>query len=143
MPLRHATFDFVEPALLNEIIPPHAQLALHASLSAGILRTMTVGEPGAHGAGMTGMHGIGVSTPNAAAVAAATCGLDGLLQTPNGGMFTIGLLSMMLPAGLNSPLTFPTTTNVDGAIPNVHDIEALIVTSFAMCLPRVSVLLDR
>ena len=38
--------------------------------SAGILPINTVGEPGAHGAAVTGIQGIGVSTPSAAAVAA-------------------------------------------------------------------------
>ena len=36
-----------------------------------------VGDPGAQGAGMTGTHGIGVRTPSAAAVAAATVGFAG------------------------------------------------------------------
>lgn len=42
--------------------------------NAGVFPTRTVGDPGDHGAGITGMHGIGVKTPNAAAVAAATAG---------------------------------------------------------------------
>jgi hypothetical protein len=60
------------------------------SLSAGILAICTVGEPGAHGALVTGMHGIGVNAPIAAAVAAATIGLANELHIPNGGMFSIG-----------------------------------------------------
>lgn len=35
----------------------------------------TVGEPGTHGDAGTGIQGIGVSAPNAAAVALATVGL--------------------------------------------------------------------
>ena len=46
----------------------------------------------------TGMHGCGVSTPNAAAVAAATCGLAMLMHIPNGIMLTIGMWSMMFAA---------------------------------------------
>jgi len=52
---------------------------------------MTVGEPTIHGAGVTGMQGIGVSTPIAADVAEATAGLARLVHIPKGMMFTIGL----------------------------------------------------
>lgn len=53
-------------------MPPHAQLAMHELFSAGMPPIITVGEPGFHGPAGTGMQGIGVSTPRAAAVAAAT-----------------------------------------------------------------------
>lgn len=43
--------------------------------NAGVFPIITVGDPGAHGAGSTGMQGIGVRTPKAAAVAEATVGL--------------------------------------------------------------------
>ena len=59
-------------------------------LSAGILATFTVGHPGIHGEDVAGMHGCGVNTPSAAAVAAATIGLLRLMHIPNGRMFTIG-----------------------------------------------------
>lgn len=52
-----------------------------------------------HGATVSGTQGIGVSTPKAAAVADATTGLAIDRHIPNGVMLTIGLLSMMLPAG--------------------------------------------
>ncbi|EDX82857.1 hypothetical protein S7335_35 [Synechococcus sp. PCC 7335] len=39
---------------------------------------------------MTGMHGIGVSTPSAAAVAVATVGLANELHTPKGGILAMG-----------------------------------------------------
>jgi hypothetical protein len=51
---------------------------------------MTVGAPGAHGAEVMGMQGCGVRTPNAADVAAATCGFDRVMHIPKGPMFTIG-----------------------------------------------------
>jgi hypothetical protein len=57
---------------------------------AGMLAMRTVGEPGVHGATTTGMHGMGVKTPNAAAVAAATEGFAGLIHAPKGMMFTMG-----------------------------------------------------
>jgi hypothetical protein len=59
-------------------------------LSAGMLAINTVGEPTIHGDAVAGTHGIGVKTPNAAAVAAATVGFDGDEHMPNGMMFVIG-----------------------------------------------------
>jgi hypothetical protein len=102
--------------------------------SAGMLAIITVGAPGTHGALVTGMHGIGVSTPSAAAVAAATIGLAGELQTPNGMMFTSGTWSMMLAAGgpSHSTLFLGRTTSDDGAAPKVQVIIAPIETWFGM-----------
>ena len=62
--------------MLNWIIPPHAQLAMHELVRACMPPIITVGEPGFQGPAGTGMHGMGVRTPRAAAVAAATCGLE-------------------------------------------------------------------
>ena len=45
---------------------------LHVLFSAGFPPTNTVGDPGAQGAAITGVQGIGVNTPAAAAVAADT-----------------------------------------------------------------------
>jgi hypothetical protein len=82
----------------------------------------TVGAPGAHGAGMFGTQGMGVSTPEADAVADATLGFAMLMQLPNGMMFTMGLLSMMFAAGWLLVLTILSgrTLNVLGAMPIVH-----------------------
>ena len=60
---------------------------------------ITVGEPGVHGAGMTGMQGMGVSTPKAAVVAEATVGFAREVHMPNGRMLTIGTLSIIFAAG--------------------------------------------
>ena len=57
------------------ITPPQLQVSLLLLFNAGILAINTVDEPGAHGDGVTGIHGTGVKTPIAADVAAATCGL--------------------------------------------------------------------
>jgi hypothetical protein len=79
---------------------------------------------GAHGATMTGMQGIGVSVPMAAAVAEATVGLAIDWHMPNGGILTIGLLSMILPignlAGVSVGRVGSNTEKVDGAIPKEH-----------------------
>jgi hypothetical protein len=60
-------------------------------LRAGAFRKITVAEPGTQGAGVTGTQGIGVKTPSAAAVAAATVGFASDWHIPKGGMFAIGM----------------------------------------------------
>lgn len=92
------------------------------ALSAGNLPIMTVADPGAHGAAITGIQGCGVNTPRAAAVAAATWGFDGLMHIPKGMIFTIGLLSMMFAAGMFDALTMLAgrTVRLEGAAPKVH-----------------------
>ncbi len=56
----------------------------------GICFTFTIGAPGAHGAEVAGTQGIGVSTPSAAAVAAATVGFAREEHIPKGMMFFMG-----------------------------------------------------
>jgi len=82
------------------------------------------------GDGVTGTHGIGVSTPNAADVVAATAGFAGLVHIPKGIMFTIGMWSIIFAAGWFSVRTRFTgrTTNELGASPIVHIIDAPLHT---------------
>ena len=61
---------------------------------------MQVGEPGAQGAGITGVQGMGVNAPQAAAVAEATAGFASEEHMPKGITFTMGLLSMILANGI-------------------------------------------
>lgn len=131
---RYATLTVAWPAKLMVITPPHMQLHMQVLFSAGMLAIVTVGEPGDQGAAVFGMHGIGVSTPRAAAVAAATVGLAMDMHIPKGGMFTIGLLSMMFAAGGPAPMTLfaGSTFNVLGATPNEHIIIAPEQTSWAI-----------
>jgi hypothetical protein len=69
---------------------------------------------------VAGMHGCGVSTPCAAVVAAATCGLARLLHIPKLGMLTFGAKSatvhatVVATAGLRVPLI------TDGLAPIEH-----------------------
>jgi hypothetical protein len=69
-----------------------AQLHMHLDVlsSIGCPPSITVGAPGTQGAEVAGMHGIGVNTPIAAAVAAATVGFAGDMHMPNGMIFAIG-----------------------------------------------------
>ena len=110
------------PGTRTWITPAHMHMSFELFCRLGILPSNTVGAPGTHGAGVTGMQGIGVNTPSAAAVAAATIGFARLLQTPKGKMFTMGLLSMMFAAGMLLVMTLLAgkTTNVDGAAPKLH-----------------------
>ena len=114
------------------ITPPNEQVHIEALLSAGCPPTRTVGDPGAHGAAVIGVHGIGVSTPSAAAVAAATVGLAIDMHMPNGKMLTNGLLSMMFAAGLFSIITrlVGSTVSVPGAAPNEQAIDADMMTGW-------------
>jgi len=72
------------------ITPAQLHMHLHVLLTAGFPPTSTVGEPGAQGAAITGIHGIGVKTPRAAAVAAATCGFVKEVHIPKGIILTNG-----------------------------------------------------
>jgi len=99
--------------------------------SAGKLLISTVGEPGVQGATVTGMQGMGVSTPRAAVVAAATAGLAIDVHMPKGRMLAMGIWSMMVaakgpPAVTGGPLGM--TTSELGATPNVHIMVAPIQT---------------
>src|SRR5688500_8731716 len=91
--------------------------------SAGALHTSTFGTPGTRGAGVFGMQGMGVSTPSAAAVAAATVGLASEVHMANGMMFIIGTWSRMLPAGMLLVITgLGVALKTLGAMPKVHVI---------------------
>lgn len=71
---------------------------------------------------------MGVSTPNAAAVAEATTGLAMDRHNPKGTMFSIGLLSKMFPAGGPCAMTrlIGSTFSGDGVKPMLHlSIEPL------------------
>jgi hypothetical protein len=130
------------PAKLIEITPAHKQLHLEESFKAGMLPIITVAEPGAQGVTVLGMQGIGVKTPKAAEVAAATVGLANELHIPKVGMFAKGWWSMIFAAGVPHMVLFVgATIRVAGATPKVHCIIAPIVTSFGIIDLSVSVLL--
>lgn len=116
--------------------PPQLHTHFDDCDSAGLFAINTVGEPGAQGAEITGMHGIGVNTPMAAAVAAETCGFAMELHIPNGIIFFIGTLSIMVATGIFDITLFSgVTISVDGAMPNVQAHIAVPHTASAMPLP--------
>src|SRR5437763_11012905 len=122
------------PALVKPITPPQLHMHFETLSSAGMFAISTVGAPGTQGALVAGTQGIGVSTPSAAAVAAATVGFAGELHIPKGMMFTNGMWSMMLAAGgpSASTLFFGSTTREDGATPKVQVIMAPMDTWFGI-----------
>ena len=79
------------PASTKVITP--AQMHFNMDMLSRVVKfpRLTVMPPGDHGEGVFGMHGIGVRTPSAAAVAAATTGFAGDIHIPNGMIFTIGM----------------------------------------------------
>jgi hypothetical protein len=98
-------------------------------LSAGMPPIMQPVEPGVQGAGVTGMQGIGVKTPSAAAVADATVGLAIDMHIPKGGILVMGIWSMMLAAGVVALTLFTgNTLSAEGATPKVHIMTAPEVT---------------
>jgi hypothetical protein len=112
------------------ITPPQIQFNVQVLFKAGILASITVALPGTQGAGVTGMQGMGVSTPKAAVVAAATVGFASDVHIAKGRIFTMGLLSMILAAGILLVITLlaGNTTKDEGAAPNEQAIIAPIHT---------------
>lgn len=111
------------PGLAKVITPPQLHTKVEVLFSAGALHSITVGAPTIHGAVVTGRQGMGVNTPWAAAVAAATMGLAGDWHMPNGGMFMMGIWSSMLAATIWLVITvLGVGMSVLGAIPKLHFI---------------------
>ena len=123
---------FVCPALVNEIVPPHVHWHVSEFSRAAYWPIFTFDEPGDHGLVVTGVQGCGVSTPMAAEVAAATCGLDSDMHMPNVGMLTIGLKSMTVPTSMSPAWTgFGAGVGLNdagGPCPMVHVIGAPFTT---------------
>jgi hypothetical protein len=102
-------------------------MQVHVLFSAGMLPIMVVAAPGVHGEVVTGMQGMGVSTPRAAV------GLAIDMHIPKGGILVIGIKSMMLAAGAVALTRFTgNTLSAEGAIPKVHIITAPEVTCEGM-----------
>jgi len=112
------------------ITPPQLQFNLQLWCNEGILPILTEWLPGAHGAIVAGTQGIGVKIPNAEALAAATVGFAKEEHIPKGRIFTKGLLSMILAAGILLVITLfcGKTTREEGPVPKEHFIMAPIQT---------------
>ena len=105
------------------------------SVKAGMFITFTIVLPGAHGATITGTHGIGVSTPMAADVAEATVGLAIDRHIPK-----VGILAGVKSIGVANNIVIhfgrsgTVTINEQGVIPWLHWSIAPIVTNFPIYL---------
>jgi hypothetical protein len=111
------------PGKVSWMTPPQLHMHVDPLASAGLPAINVVGWPGIHGADVAGMHGIGVSTPSAAAVAEATVGFARLMHIPKVGMLTMGLLSMIVAAGIPPIMTVGfSATSEAGATPKLHII---------------------
>ena len=132
----HGIISVTWPGLVTVITPPHVHWQVQVLSSAGMKPSKTVGAPGFQGV-VTGMQGIGVNTPDAAAVAEATVGLLGVVHMPNGMMFFMGTKSMMFAAGWlpDSTRFSGVTTKVDGATPKGHVRMAPLTTWTGMSAP--------
>ena len=140
-PENQGTETVNSPGLVTWITPAHMHISVHVLSSVGFPPRVTVAAPGTHGDVVTGMQGIGVSTPSAAAVAAATDGFAGDMHMPNDMMFTIGTWSMMFASGWFPVLTRFTgsTTRLLGAIPMAHCSVAPLQTCCGMWIHQVEI----
>src|SRR5579871_6524261 len=96
----YGTITVCSPGFMIVITPPQMHCSVEILSRVGWLPSSTVGAPATQGAGVFGMHGMGVSTPSAAAVADATVGLAIDMHAPNGMMFTSGTWSIIFASGI-------------------------------------------
>ncbi len=82
--------------------PPYMHMHLLSIVRQGLPPASTGDPPGVQLPAVEGTQGWGVSTPMAAAVAEATCGLAMLVHIPKLGMFKIPVPSAMVPIGFPS-----------------------------------------
>src|SRR5262249_28324587 len=110
------------------------QLQVQVLVSAGIPLMVTETAPGTQGLAVAGTHGIGGSTPRGAAVAEAPTGVLTVLHMPKVGMFTIGAMSMMVPAGRPEAIApVGVALKGAGATPN----EQVIMAPDTTCTPMI------
>jgi hypothetical protein len=120
------------------ICPPQIQEHVDELLRAATPPILTVEQPGDQGAGVTGIQGMGVRTPNADAVAAATIGFSIEVQVPNGIIFTNAALSVIFAHGvIDMTLLTGSTVKEDGALPKEHWVTAPLTTCCDMSSSRI------
>ncbi len=119
---------------MGAICPPQMHMHLEDFVINGAPPTSTRDEE-IQGAGVTGMHGMGVSTPKAAAVADATTGFAIDRHKPKGVILISGLLSMMLPTGGPWPNTrlIGSTFSGAGVSPMLQRNKLPLTSGFDTC----------
>ena len=112
-----------------EIWPAYIHMHLQSCVRQGFPCAKTILPAGIH-ALVAGMHGCGVNTPSAAAVAAATCGFANDEHIPKGLILIIDFASVKVATGL--PLIWIigalVAFNTDGVVPNEHATVAPLFT---------------
>jgi len=118
------------PGTTTWTTPPYAHTHIAPWASTGRPPTTVRGAAGVHVPVVAGMHGIGVSTPSAAAVAAATWGLASDVHIAKVATFTRGAASVTVATGRPSTSTrgVGSATSVAGAVPNEQLTVADVVT---------------
>lgn len=106
-----------------EIVPPHMHWHVDVTSTQGRPPIWADTEPAVHGAPVAGMHGWGVSTPSAAAVAVDTCGLPGLMHMPKVGMLVSGMVSAIVATGAVADTIGVARMRLAGVVPMVQVIE--------------------
>ncbi|GGE40905.1 hypothetical protein GCM10010832_21220 [Psychroflexus planctonicus] len=118
-------------------LPKHTLICCYQLKQDYLLAILVFFAPGNQVPAGTGIHGCGVNTPKAAAVADATIGLAIDIQFPNDGILTIGIMSKTVAIGFVFPVNVLFCGNtfiVFGAVPIEHDILAPLHTHLAIVL---------
>ena len=102
------TITAVWAGLVTWMIPAHVHRHLEVLFKAHSFPIITVGEPGAQGAGVTGTQGTGEPS------AAITAGFVGAEHMPNGMMLVAGTWSMIVAAGGPPAMTLFAGRTVSG-----------------------------
>ena len=115
-----------------DILPipiPHISVASWVKI--GLPPTKVVGFAACHGPIGTIEQGCGVKTPNAAAVAAATCGFAMEQHIPKGVILLPSAISIIVATGLEHPkvVTCEVAFNVPGPVPKGHINFAPLTTT--------------
>jgi hypothetical protein len=99
--------------------------------------TVTCVAPGVQLPGTTGWQGCGVRVPDAAWVAAFTCGLLSEVHWPKAGTLAVPV-SVTTPAAARAETLAALAVNVAGAVPNEHCSFAPVHTRLGMVVPSVT-----
>ncbi len=118
------------------IVPAHAHIHWQSCVNKG-LPSINSALPDAIHDDVCGTQGCGVSTPSAAAVAAATCGFARDVHIPKDGMFTPPAASIMVAIVFPSHICVGALVAVNwhGAVPKVHISVAPVVINIAIFIP--------
>jgi hypothetical protein len=102
-------------------------MSMAVLLIAGAVPTITVGLGGTQGFVVMGMHGTGVGTPKAAAVAAINIGFPGEIHIPKGKTLRKGLESSIFAPGpiTHMYLLIGKTIRGLGALPKIQRRRAV------------------